>query len=484
MCIFMQRNIQNIKLGLILMNTKKRYLALFSALIMLTGCAGDTTSTVSGDQTTATTLHSVKEPGFIQTEAFSAVDIVDVPSVIVEGKFGQESDKLIPSVFLTVEDQSKISRTTYSPCTIQIDASMAKGYESTEVLTAQIKGRGHSTWEWAKKPYKIKLTERANILGMKSAKEWVLISNYSDESLIRNTVAYAMADSMYTFRYTAHAIPVDLYVNGIYQGVYTIGEQLEVKENRIEIDDNIEDSNTGYLLEIGGADPEEDVKGVNCFDLPSGCATDIIIKSPNTEKWTQAHYDYIYDYMCKADEAIVNLDGYENYIDVASFIDWFLLHELTYNLDSCFRRSCYITKTKDGKLEMGPVWDFDLAFGNFYQDNVDYDDWATYGSSNSNSYIHINWFNYLMQDERFVKKARSRWDAIKDKLMETAMQSIDENSANIAPSAKVNFEVWDTLEITNGYQPSTMKSLSTYNEQVQYIRRFLQNRYDWIDENL
>ena len=465
------------------MTNYKKALALLSALLMLTGCAGDANPS-SGSSSAGASSHQVTEPSFIQTESLNPVDIADVPSTVIEREFGQESDKLLPAVFLTVDDQSKISRDTYSPCTIQIDATNAAGYQSTEVLAARIKGRGHSTWEWAKKPYKIKLTDATNLLGMKTAKEWVLISNYCDESMIRNTVAYAMADSLYTFTYTAHAIPVDLYVNGVYQGVYTLGEQLEVKENRIEIDDNVEDPNTGYLLEVGGADPDTDVKGVNCFDLPSGCAKDIAIKSPNTEKWTQAHYDYIYNYMCEVDNAIVNLDGYENYIDVTSFIDWFLIHELTYNLDSCFRRSCYMTKDKDGKLEMGPVWDFDLAFGNFYQDNVDYDDWAVYGSSNSSAYIHVNWYNYLMQDERFMEKARTRWDSIKDKLMETAMETIDKNAELITPSAKDNFAVWDTLTINNGYQPSKMQTVSTYAEQVQYIRRFLQKRYEWIDENL
>lgn len=93
----------------------------------------------------------------------------------------------------------------------------------------------------------------------------------------------------------------------------------------------------------------------------------IKIKSPDTEEdpqadyqWTQKHFDFIYDYMCKADAAITTLDGYEKYINVDSFIDWFLVHELSYNLDSCFRRSCYITKPTLSRLEMGPIWDFDL----------------------------------------------------------------------------------------------------------------------------
>ena len=74
------------------------------------------------------------------------------------------------------------------------------------------------------------------------------------------------------------------------------------------------------------------------------------------------------------------------------------MHELSYNLDSCFRRSCYITKPTLSRLEMGPIWDFDLAFGNMYMDNPKYDDWATIGSMDSSSYIGVTGFNYLMTD--------------------------------------------------------------------------------------
>ena len=237
----------------------------------------------------------------------------------IPGSFGQETDKLIPAVYLTTSDPSAIIKEDYADCTVQIDAGMTNGrYESTEVLTGKIRGRGHSTWEWPKKPYKIKLDDKASLLGMSEAKRWVLLANYADESLLRNTAAFEMARSLGSFRFVPHAIPVDVYMNGIYQGVYTLGEQLEVKTSRIAIDDSLANVETGYLLEIGGADPSTDKEGWNYFNLPSGCGVNIKIKSPDTEEdpqadyqWTQKHFDFIYDYMCKADAAITTLDGYE-----------------------------------------------------------------------------------------------------------------------------------------------------------------------------
>ena len=400
----------------------------------------------------------------------------------ITGAPGDESSALIPSVFITCGEE--IGRNTYSECTVQIDASMTESYVGTSPLEAKIRGRGHSTWEWPKKPYKIKLEEKAAILGMNPSKEWALIANYADESLMRNLVAFDMAQAIGTFTFTPKAVPVNVYLNGVYQGVYTIGEQIEAKESRLKLDYREDTPKTGYLLEIGGADHDTDLRGLQYFDLPSGCAADIAIKAPKDEKLTQENYDYIYKYMCLADEAITTLDGYETYIDVDSFIDWFLLHELTYNLDSCFHRSCFITKDRGGKLKMGPVWDFDLAFGNMYMDNPDYDDWATVGNSNSTSYIGVNWYNYLMADPSFRERARVRWDEIKDKLLAAGQDSIDGWQKLIAPSAELNFTVWNTLGSASGYQPPCMKNYSTYNEQVAYLRRFLTKRAEWIDNNL
>lgn len=410
----------------------------------------------------------------------------------IPGSFGQETDKLIPAVYLTTSDPSAIIKEDYADCTVQIDAGMTNGrYESTEVLTGKIRGRGHSTWEWPKKPYKIKLDDKASLLGMSEAKRWVLLANYADESLLRNTAAFEMARSLGSFRFVPHAIPVDVYMNGIYQGVYTLGEQLEVKTSRIAIDDSLANVETGYLLEIGGADPSTDKEGWNYFNLPSGCGVNIKIKSPDTEEdpqadyqWTQKHFDFIYDYMCKADAAITTLDGYEKYINVDSFIDWFLVHELSYNLDSCFRRSCYITKPTLSRLEMGPIWDFDLAFGNMYMDNPKYDDCATIGSMDSSSYIGVTWFNYLMTDEDFRNKARTRWNDVRDTMVNAALGAIDAYKPMVIPSAEENFEIWSTLGVANGFQPLTMKNYNTYLDQVLYLRKFINNRAKWIDENL
>lgn len=476
------------------MKAKRILYSALASVLLLTGCSGDNPASNPSEQST-----SDDEVKIVPiTDSYTLGDYVPraddptIPAEEIAGEFGQETDKQIPAVFLTTNDPAAISRDEYCPCTIQIDAGMTNGqYQSTAVLAGEIRGRGHSTWEWPKKPYKIKLEEKAPLLGMEEAKRWVLISNYADESLLRNTVAFEMARTLDSFRFVPHAIPVDLYMNGIYQGVYTLGEQLEVKSSRLAIDDSLESVNTGYLLEIGGADTKDDKEGWDYFNLPSGCGINIKIKSPDTDpdpneeyNWTQEHFDYIYKYVCKADAAITTLTDYDDYIDVDSFIDWFILHELTYNLDSCFNRSCYITKPKLGRLEMGPVWDFDLAFGNLYMDNPRYNDFATVGGTDGNSYICVNWFNYLLTDEDFRARARARWDEVKDTLVQTGIDTIDRYKSIVTNSAEMNFQVWRTLGRANGYQPKLMEEKDTYESQITYLRAFIYARKRWLDDNL
>ncbi len=482
-------------LGAVIVPGKYKLLSMALALLLAlsvcgcdkTGGSSDISDSTSASDTPDTSAASgVKEPVTPIEESFYQTNYIpptewEGMKEIISADSEEWQDTTLPMVY--IECSEEIGRDIMSECTIRIDSKNAEGYASFKTAAAEIRGRGHSTWEWPKKPYKLKLKEKDSLLGMTASKNWALIANYADESLIRNNAAFAMARSLGSFDFTPKCVPVDLFLNGVYQGVYTLGELIEVKKSRLELDEREDSPNTGYLLEVGGAEPEFDEKGTY-FDLPSGCGTNILIKAPEDEKLKQENYDYIYEYMCRADKAITTLDGYDTYIDVDSFIDWFLLHELTYNLDSCFHRSCFLTKNRGEKLKMGPVWDFDLAFGNMYMDNPDYDDLATVGSSNSSSYIGVNWFNYLLTDENFRNKAKERWQEVRDTLINAGLDETERCWNCIGNSAKLNFRVWDTLGIANGYQPLSMGTLNTYSEQAQYVKRFIKSRAEWLDSNL
>lgn len=387
----------------------------------------------------------------------------------------------LPVVNLTVDDNTEItSKDVYKTATISIDSSSTQQFPSLSKTIVNIKGRGNSTWKWDKKPYKLKFNSDTSVLGKTDAKEWVLLANYSDKTLIRSYIAMEMGAVLDNMDFSPTQYPVDLFVNGTYRGVYTLGEQIEVEKGRIEIDKDYEEVDTGYLIEVGGAETTIDVLDKEYFN--AGTLWRISVKSPNPSKMTQESFDYIKNYVMEADAAVVSLTNYEEYIDVDSLIDWFILQELSYNLDSGFRRSCFMTKEKGGKLKMGPIWDFDLAFGNFSKDNVKYDDWATVGEEGG--YAWITWMNYLMEDETFRDKLQARWDEIKTDLLETAITKIDEMAVIIEPSQQMNFAVWQIWDIRAGYSPRSLVSCNTYEKQIQYMKDFLYKRYQWMDEHI
>lgn len=387
---------------------------------------------------------------------------------------------------------STIQRETAKKMEMYIDCSGDQSFPNTGILTGTIRGRGHSTWEWAKKPYRIKLDDSAPIMGFTKNRDWILLSNYADKSLLRNVVAYDMAREMDHLVWTPTQYSVDLFINGEYQGVYAIGEQREVAENRIDLDKS-DDIDRGYLLEVGGADDKEMKEGQDYFHTNSGSVKYITFTDPKSEKLTDEQKKFVMDYVNKADAAIVDHGNYEDYIDVDSFADWLIIQELTCNLDSCFRRSCFITKDKGGKLKMGPVWDFDHAFGNFDLDNPNYDTWFSVGTDDKEgeegeedeeAYIHINWCNYLLEDENFRAILKERWFEKKDALLQAAERSISENSQRLGASQAENFRVWGNLGFKNGFQSWATANIGTYKGQVDYLGSFIKKRAEWIDANI
>lgn len=387
----------------------------------------------------------------------------------------------LPVVNITIDGGGEVtSRDVYKTAKISINGAGTPPFSSLEETSVKIRGRGNSTWKWEKKPYKLKFYENTSVLGMTAAKEWVLLANYSDKTLIRNYIALEMGKKLDYLEFSPTQYPVDLFVNGTYRGVYTLGEQIEVKKGRVEIDKDYDEVDTGYLLEVGGAASAVNILGKEYFNV--GTLWRVYVESPDVEKLSPEAFAYIKDYVSKADAAVTSLTNYEDYIDVDSLIDWFILHELTYNLDSGFRRSCYMTKEKGGKLKMGPIWDFDLALGNFYRDNPQYDDWATAGEPGG--YVWVTWMNYLLEDAAFRQKLRARWDAVKEDLLDTALTKIEEMAKIIEPSQEMNFAVWQVWDKRAGYAPYSLTKYDTYEKQIQYLEDFLNKRYKWMDAHI
>lgn len=357
-------------------------------------------------------------------------------------------------------------------------------YANIDRASMTIKGRGHSTWKMEKKPYKIKFDEKISLFGLTEAKEWVLLANHADKSLIRNKLAMDVGAVLDNVLFTPHAYNVDVFVNGEYMGVYTLLEQIEVEEGRVPGEKDSTEVNTDYLLEMG-SEGEATSFGTNVFH--SLLYTFIEIKNPDSDVLSQEQHTYISNYVTEADRAVKALDNYETYIDIPSLIDWFFLNELSYNIDGTFRRSDYLLKQKDGKLYMATYWDYDYAFGNFWRDSQAFDEWICLGNENTieDKYIGENWITFLLEDPAFRAQVKARWAEVSDAIYQTAMATINDAQVNVSASAERNFTRWPgVMGVKIQYENRNCANVATYQGQLDYLRDYIQKRFEWMDKTI
>ena len=356
-------------------------------------------------------------------------------------------------------------------------------FEGLEETTMKIKGRGNSTW-WictdasagavvGKCPYQVKFGDKTSILGMPEDKKWVLLAEKSDKSMIRNKIARYMGE-LSDLEYTPNAEYVELFINEDYQGTYLIGQKVEESSNRVDIGDD------GYLIEI-----DTDANGrIDVDDIIfkptiwSSIHTDGVfnIKDPDIDYGSDEFYlieNYINDF-----ESVLysnnfnNPDsGYESYIDVDSLIDWFLINEIAKSVDARWYSSIYFSYIPGEKIKMGPIWDFDLSYGNLNYSDAQY---------TSDFYIkQNNWIDRLFLDEVFVEKVKIRYSYYYNKL-DDIKSKIDEFAKYIDKSQKANFERWDILGVY--VWPNPVYDL-TYEQEVERLKNWIEERMNWLNSN-
>lgn len=338
----------------------------------------------------------------------------------------------------------------------------------------RIKGRGNSTWKYEKKPYKIKLDRKSNVLGMDSSKDWVLLANHVDKTLIRNSVVFELAQR-FNLQYTPDFVYVDVILNGEYLGNYTLCEQIKIGNGRVDInklskDDNYGEAVTGgYLLEIDNH-KDEDVWFESSLGLP------IAIKGP--EEITDPQKKYIINYINEF-EAALNSDSfsyngkrYDEYIDVDSFVNWYLVNEITKNVDSKGYSSIYLYKDKNGKLSIGPVWDYDRAFGNINYDGCDEFEgwWVKEGT----------WYSKMFQDTKFVNLVKNRYEEMMP-VINDIVNMMDRQANTVSSSRIVNYTRWDITDKLSIHNPVATGS---YESEMNHLKNWTSNRISWMNSEL
>ncbi len=391
----------------------------------------------------------------------------------------------LPVIHINTLNHTEISsKTRYITAYMSIDSSGDNNYSSHKGIMISIRGRGNSSWRmFDKKSYRIKTNDKISLFGFSPDKDYVLISNYIDKSLMRNSVATAISKKMEHIEYTPDQINADVFLNGEYIGVYGFAEKIEFDGNKLDYTSERDVCNTSYLFEVGYNFDGTMQDGLNYFDTEA--VKHIVIKEPDISKSFNEQYIYIRNYVRRAEKAIKDKKDSSEYIDIDSLIDYMIVLELTNNTESALYRSCFFYKPKDGKLKFGPVWDFDVAFGNHIGDIENYDGWCTAEATYDKLFNGgVNWFTYLMQDKTFVKLLRDRWNEKKELLLKTALDEADRQYSLLCRSAQKNFERWDIMDQIIGVSPLDPNIYNTFDSQVNYLRDFINTRYKWIDREL
>lgn len=404
----------------------------------------------------------------------------------------------------TIIDEPKIQ------CRMQIidNGTGNRNYLSDTVYTYDswigIEYRGSSSQGFPKKSFGVETRDSlqndsaVSILNMPKESDWVFNANYTDKSFMRNTLAYDLFSKM--GRYSSRTRYTELFIDNVYQGIYVICEKIKRDSNRVDIanltvNDNVwPDVSGGYILKVDKPTGNSGAGFQSLFPPTNGGTIPTILYDyPSSADITTQQSAYIVAYMDSFETALQGpnyvdpLIGYRKYVDTPSFIDFLLLNEVTKCVDS-YRISAYLYKEKSvagGKLYAGPVWDFDIAWGNANYFNGQFTaGWSYTLNAGSDPYQVPFWWQRFMQDPNFKNELKCRWTALRNGPFATAnvMAWIDSVALVLNESQQRNFTLWPILGVYVWPNPTPLPQ--TYAAEVAQFKNWVSLRLAYMDLSL
>ena len=361
--------------------------------------------------------------------------------------------------------------------------------------TIGIEIRGASSQSFPKKNYGLETrnTDGSNnnvsLLGMPAENDWVLHGPYSDKSLLRNSLAYHMGTS--TGKYTPRTRLCELYINDNYRGIYMLTERIKRDKNRVDIaslkpeDLSGEELTGGYILQIDRDDESSNIDGWYSGSSPTKFYS---YHDPKAEDLEAVQREYLKTYLTSFEEDMESTDyywKYKSYVDVPSWIDYFLVTEMGKHIDA-YKLSFYMHKKKStngGKLHFGPLWDFNLGFGNFnFVCSPEPEGW-TYEFQGTCDNSHPFWVKKLTDIPEVSDQINCRWNKLRNGPLhiDSLMQYIDARIAEMGDAPSRNFERWNILG--QYVWPNDFVG-DTYEEEVDFLKTWLTTRLTWMDNNM
>ena len=419
-------------------------------------------------------------------------------------------DNGLPVVMLETE-RPIASRTEYVTANVKmLDSAINPFREGIFEGELNARIRGSTNARRPKRSFVIRTPDGSNVqmLDMHPAEDWVLLSNFTDKTLMRNYIAQELSREMGAvfaprFRF------VDLVLNGEYMGTYMLGERIKIDRGRLDLPkiraeprERIRTNRFGIeYTEIRPASTPEELTGSYIIELKSTSqyrVTEIIFETPRI-RWSMGNYfrirqpgprnlmieavDFISGFVNDAENALFSEDfkdpeiGYRAFFDVATFIDWYIINELFRRVDSNFNDGVFFYKPRDGLLSMGPVWDFENAAGNIaHSQGYSPEGWHVRSAS---------WFARLFEDEAFEREFRDRWNEVKARgLFDNMLERIDRTAELLEASQSMNFIRWPILGVNVWPNDAGASLRRTYQAEVDFLKEWLEARIAWMDAEI
>lgn len=358
----------------------------------------------------------------------------------------------LPTVVITTP--SKVAITSKDDWTLNATIKIydKDGVEQYSDTTA-IKGRGNTTWDYPKKPYALKLNNKASILGMKKHKRWCLLANWMDRTLLRDAVAFEIGQKCTALDWTPHGEFCELILNGEHLGNYYLCEAIKIDKNRVNL------KSGGYIMEMDVYYDEQYKFHSAKLSLPYQ------FKDPDVVDNTQ--FNYMKNYVNEFEETLYDnakfaAREFTKYIDLPSFVDWWFVQELTNCEESQHPKSAYVNKDTLGLMKAGPIWDYD---------------WDTFTPNTSYTCKTHMYYPQLFKDAEFVALVKSRWETLRPEF-EKIPDFIDEKAKEIATSDIINNRMWPVTYNVNG------DGNMTFDEAISRMKSCYNTRLQWLDNKI
>ena len=399
----------------------------------------------------------------------------------------QRFDSTLPLIVINTFGQSIPHRTKVQGA-FQIlqptGGSVSMASTATWAGRVEINQRGNTSRQFPKRSYTLKLIDHQGrsakipLAGLPEDSDWVLYAPYFDRTLLRDALIYDLSNRI--GRYAPRTRFVEVFVAGPrgrvsnrdYVGVYVLEEKIKRGRNRVDLGDALAgggpaNSPSGYLFKMDHVDPGE--KG---FHTERGLH--FLYVQPKEREITREQSAWLINHLNQFERTLYGrafadpVEGYAKFLDIDAFIDHFWLVEMSKNVDG-LRFSAFLQLSPGGKLKMGPIWDWDQSFGNanFY-DGESPEGWYW-------PYIRdteIDWFARLNKDPQFRRRYIARWTELRRGAFETSQifGRIDALVASMGEARERNSNRWPTRR--------------NYADYVQQMKRWIQRRNEWIDQQL